>query len=84
MAWLTIAQPEHVSWAPAAVSGAAGVALLALARAGLLPASVRSVWDIPAWTATLLFMSEPLAALVRTPAAVALLPACSPSNSHSV
>lgn len=57
------------SWGPAAV-GLALFAGLALAlRAGLLPRSCWDLWDVPAWTATLLFMLEPLAALVRWPLA---------------
>ena len=52
------------SWGPAAVSLALGAGLLALVRAGRLPRSLGEVWDVPAWTATLLFMMEPVAALV--------------------
>lgn len=47
------------------MSIAGGAALLALTAAGLLPASWWRSWDIASWTATLLFMLEPLSALVR-------------------
>lgn len=55
----------NASWGPAAVSVASGAALLALTAAGVLPASWQRRWDVGSWTATLLFMLEPLAALVR-------------------
>ena len=53
------------SWAPAA-AGLCLFAGLGLAlQARWLPRSCWEMWDVPAWTATLLFMLEPLAALVR-------------------
>lgn len=52
------------SWGPAAVSLALFLGLAGAYRAGWLPRACWRVWDVPAWTATLLFMMEPLAALV--------------------
>lgn len=70
IAYLSLAVPPAAactaSWGPAAVSTAGAAALLALTTAGVLPASWQRSWDVASWTATLLFMLEPLAALVRT------------------
>lgn len=53
------------SWGPAAAGLALCTGLALALQAGWLPRSCWEVWDAPAWTATLLFMLEPLAALVR-------------------
>ncbi|PSC71805.1 maltose excess chloroplastic-like [Micractinium conductrix] len=76
VAYLSLVRPASTAhaaatWGPAGVSMAAGAALLALLRAGWLPPAWRGAWDVASWTATLLFMMKPLAAL----AAAALEPA---------
>ena len=69
VAYLTLLLPAGAaagaSWGLAAVSLLLGAGLLALLRPGRLPSSLLNAWDVPAWTATLLFMIEPIAALVR-------------------
>ncbi len=54
------------SLAPAAVAGAVSVALFTARRLGRLPAAlVPLMRNLLGWTATLLFMFQPLAQLVR-------------------
>ncbi|KAK9868469.1 hypothetical protein WJX84_006809 [Apatococcus fuscideae] len=50
---------------PACIAGATGAAFLALDRSGQLPPAMRGHWaSVPGWTATLLFMFQPLAQAV--------------------
>ena len=54
------------SLAPAAVAGAVSLALFTASRLGRLPAAlVPLMRNLLGWTATLLFMFQPLAQLVR-------------------
>lgn len=84
IAYLSLVVPPSAvccaSWGPAAVSIAGGAALLALTAAGLLPTSWRRSWDIASWTATLLFMLEPLSALVAAARDSSILLALSPTD----
>ncbi|KAL4430195.1 hypothetical protein ABPG77_004977 [Micractinium sp. CCAP 211/92] len=84
VAYLSLAVPPAAactaSWGPAAVSTAGAAALLAVTTAGVLPASWQRSWDVASWTATLLFMLEPLAALAAAAQDPTSLLALSPAS----
>jgi hypothetical protein len=55
----------HASWAPSLLTLSAGGALAALEARGAAPPALRDLWGaLSAWTATLLFMLQPVAQLV--------------------
>ena len=68
------------SLAPAAIAGAVSAALFAASRAGRIPDALKPLMrNLLGWTATLLFMFQPLAQLVsllQAPAALSATPLC--------
>ncbi|PRW20756.1 maltose excess chloroplastic-like [Chlorella sorokiniana] len=68
------------SWGPAAAGLALFAGLALELRAGRLPRSCWELWDVPAWTATLLFMLEPLAALASAALDPSVLASASPAS----
>ncbi len=65
------------SLAPAAVAGAVSAVLFAASRAGRIPDALKPLMrNLLGWTATLLFMFQPLAQLVSEPVASSRRTSC--------